>query len=136
MTRWSPADLSKVLAKGPVTLHGLALRAQAASVIGRQRDDRMNRTESEYAILLEYRRLAGEIKGYGFERIKLRLADKTWYCPDFDVIGVGGETEFHEVKGGFIRDDAMVKFKVAREMHTWATFKLLQRKKGEWVQRS
>lgn len=75
----------------------------------------MNKTEAAYAAKLEERKTAGEILGYWFESQKLKLADKTWYTPDFMVQSKDGGMEFHEVKG-FWEDDARVKFKVAASM--------------------
>ena len=75
---------------------------------------RMNRWEEAYGAELLVKQAAGEIEWFGFEPIKLRLADATFYTPDFAVIQ-GGRLCFIEIKG-FIRDDAMVKFKVAAEM--------------------
>jgi len=76
---------------------------------------RMNKTEAEWCAGLEARKRIGEILYYAFEPIKLRLADLTWYAPDFLVVLANGEMELHEVKGAFVMDDARVKFKVAAE---------------------
>jgi hypothetical protein len=75
----------------------------------------MNRLEAEYAALLESERIAGRVEWWKFDAVKLRLADKTFYTPDFVVLMKNGDLEVHEVKGGFIEDDAMVKLKVAAE---------------------
>lgn len=95
----------------------------------------MNSTEAAYAELLEGQRLAGDIASYAFESVKLRLADKTWYTPDFFVVYPDGAAEFVEVKG-FWRDDARVKFKVAAEQHQWARFtavtKRAKKRGGGW----
>jgi len=133
--RMNAAQLSQVL-KRPgykTTLHGLCLRAAAASVIGRSKD-RMNKTEAEHAMLLEYRKRAGEIKDWGFERVTLRLPGGVRYTPDFDVLGVGGELEIHEIKGAYIRTDGMNKFKQAVEVFSGWTFKMFQKKEGAWTQ--
>lgn len=74
--------------------------------------DAMNRSERKYADLLELRRRAGELWRFDYQSIKLRLADDTWYTPDFIVYLAEGTIEFHEVKG-YWREDARVKFKVA-----------------------
>lgn len=76
---------------------------------------KMNKTEAEWATMLEIRKRAGEVAWYGFEVIKIRLADKTFYEPDFLVMLANGELEVHEVKGGFVMDDARMKFKVCAE---------------------
>lgn len=89
----------------------------------------MNKTESEWASMLEVRKRAGEVAWYQYECIKVRLADKTWYEPDFLVVLGNGELELHEVKGAFVMDDARVKFKVCAE-HFPARLVWAQRMKG------
>lgn len=84
--------------------------------LGRLKTGQMNKTEQAYAAHLEQRKQAGEIAWYKFEGIKLRLADNTFYTPDFAVMGVGGEMEMHEVKG-FWRDDARAKIKIAADLY-------------------
>jgi hypothetical protein len=76
--------------------------------------DGPNKTEVAYGNLLELQLRAGEILWYAFEPFKLRLADRTFYTPDYAVINKSLELEFHEVKG-FWEDDARVKIKVAAE---------------------
>lgn len=85
---------------------------------GRRRDGEMNKTEAAYAQHLERRRLVDEIDRWDFEPEKLRLADRTFYSPDFRVVLADGSVEFHEVKG-FWEDDARVKIKVAAELHPY-----------------
>ena len=80
--------------------------------LGRLPAGHMNKTEAAYAADLELRKRAGEIQWYLFEGIKLRLADLTFYSPDFIVMTAAGFIEIHEVKG-FWTDDARVKIKVA-----------------------
>jgi len=74
----------------------------------------MNKTEQSYAGCLDQLKHAGKILWYSFEAIKLRLADNTFYTPDFAVMAADGVIELHEVKG-FWTDDARVKIKVAAE---------------------
>lgn len=81
----------------------------------------MNKLEAKYAAELATQKLAGEILRFEFEPIKLRLADRTWYSPDFLVVTDAGIIELHEVKGHW-EDDARVKFKVAAELHPWFQF--------------
>lgn len=92
----------------------------------------MNKTEAEYALLLEARRRAGEIRWVKFEGVKLWLAGKTTYTPDFVLQLIDGSMQAHEVKG-FWRDDARVKIKVAAEMFPWLRFVAVRRVKGAWV---
>ena len=72
----------------------------------------MNKTEAAYAAYLDGLKKDGLIADYRFEAVKLRLADNTFYTPDFMVIATNGTIELHEVKG-FWEDDARVKIKVA-----------------------
>jgi len=90
----------------------------------------MNKLERDYSVFLEKSRLAGHIARWDYEPEKLRLADATFYTPDFRVIYPDGTIEFHETKG-FIRDDAMVKIKVAAEQHPYK-FLMIRRKGGAW----
>lgn len=91
---------------------------------------RMNKTESDYAMHLEILRAAGQVKRWDFEPAKLRLADKTWYTPDFRVVMSDDTIEFHEVKG-FWRDDARVKIKIAAEHHPYR-FVAVKRNGAGW----
>jgi hypothetical protein len=91
---------------------------------------RMNKTEAEYAGRLEIKKRAGEILDYRFEHLKIRLADKTFYTPDFVVYAPDG-MEFHEVKGHW-EDDARVKIKVAAEQNQMHRFVAICKIKGQW----
>lgn len=82
---------------------------------------RMNKEEEAYAEILEADRLAGRIQLWLYESIKLRLADRTWYTPDFMVVDDKGYVWFIEYKGWF-RDDARVKIKVAAEEYPMFKF--------------
>ena len=82
---------------------------------------RMNRQEAAYSLELEARKRTGEIADWKFESVKLRLADRTWYTPDFMVIFADGTIEFHEVKGHW-EDDARVKWKVVQELYPFFVF--------------
>jgi hypothetical protein len=55
-------------------------------------------TEARYAEHLERLRLAGEITAWRYEPIRFRLADRTTYTSDFQVILPSGAIEFHETK--------------------------------------
>lgn len=83
----------------------------------------MNRTETAYAEYLESLRQDGIIEVWRFEPLKLRLADRTFYEPDFLIVTAEGLIELHETKGrpgsgpGGWMDDARVKIKVAAEMY-------------------
>lgn len=97
---------------------------------------RMNTLEKAYAEnVLDVRKAAGEIAGYWFEEVNLRLADRTYYRPDFLVMLADGELEFHEVKGHW-EDDARVKIKVAASRFPFRFLAVEKRPKkqgGQWV---
>lgn len=84
--------------------------------LGRLKTGEMNKTEAAYAKLLEEMKYAGDVAWYRFEGVKLRLADNTFYSPDFAVMRSDGQMEMHEVKGMWT-DDARVKIKVAADAY-------------------
>ena len=98
------------------------------------RKQRMNKTEARYAEqFLEPAKRAGHILDYQFEAIKLRLADNTWYSPDFLVTERDYTQSIHEVKGGFVREDAWVKLKVIAELYPQFAVQKCQEVKGKWT---
>jgi hypothetical protein len=84
--------------------------------LGRLKAGTMNKTEAAYAQTLEQRRTAGEVAWFKFEGVKLRLADNTFYTPDFFVMLADGALEAHEVKGHWA-DDARAKIKIAADLY-------------------
>ncbi len=102
--------------------------------LGRLKQGVMNKTEQAYADRLSILHMSNQIKWYRFEGIKLRLADKTFYTPDFAVMNAHGVMEMHEVKG-FWRDDARVKIKIAAEQYPFrfiAVQMIAKSKGGGW----
>lgn len=102
---------------------------RASFALGRLKTGSMNKTEIAYGQHLELRKQAGEVAWYKFEGIKLRLADNTFYSPDFAVMLTGGELECHEVKG-YWEDDARVKIKVAADMYPFRFLGIKKSKTG------
>lgn len=92
-----------------------------------------NGLESAYAQYLEGLLYAGEILLWMFERVRLTLAGRTTYLPDFFVVRADGAAEFHETKG-FWRDDARAKIKIAAQEFPCFGFVAVQRNKntGAW----
>lgn len=102
--------------------------------LGRMKSGKMNGTEKDYAQHLEMLKRAGEIIYYSFDNINLRLAEGTFYKPDFLVMKSDGQIEIHEVKG-FWTDDAKVKIKVAADRFPFrfiAIMKQPKKKGGGW----
>lgn len=85
--------------------------------LGRLKTGQKNKTEQAYELeVLKPAMQDGSISWYRFEGVKLRLADNTFYTPDYCVMCSDGTMEMHEVKG-FWQDDARVKIKVAADMY-------------------
>jgi hypothetical protein len=84
--------------------------------LGRLKTGERNKTEAAYEQLLEARRSEGSVLWFKFEGVKLRLADNTFYTPDFAVMLESGQLEMHEVKG-FWQDDARAKIKIAADLY-------------------
>ena len=90
--------------------------SKAMYALGRLKVGQMNKTEQAYAQHLAIQQHAGLIQWHKFEGVKLRLADNTFYTPDFVVMSADGVMECHEVKG-YWQDDARAKIKVAADLY-------------------
>ena len=102
--------------------------------LGRLKTGQMNKTEAAYAARLAQLQAVGEIHWHKFEGVKLRLADNTFYTPDFAVMLANGQMEMHEVKGHW-QDDARAKIKIAADMYPFrfiAVKVLPKRDGGGW----
>lgn len=107
----------------------------AMFALGRLKVGQMNKTETAYAAVLEQEKQAGEILWYRFEGVKLRLADNTFYSPDFFVMRASGLLEAHEVKGHW-QDDARAKIKIAADQYPFRFIAVKVRAKkdgGGWA---
>jgi len=104
--------------------------ATRSFALGRLKVGAMNATEAEYARELETLRIAGDVAWYKFEGLKLRLADNTFYTPDFFVMLANGELQAHEVKGHW-QDDARAKIKIAADIYPFRFFALKKRAKKD-----
>lgn len=87
--------------------------------LGRMAKGKMNKTETRYAQLLDAKKHDGEILDWKFHVFRLRLADNTFYEPDFLVLGAGGQIEIHETKGSYTTDKGQLKVKLAAEVLPW-----------------
>lgn len=91
----------------------------------------MNKLEAAYAQLLEVERKAGLLLRWDYEPERLKLAEGSYYTPDFRVQLADGTIEFHETKG-FMREAAAVRLKAASALHPY-TFRLVKRSGGAWT---
>ena len=98
----------------------------------------MNKTETEYAQILEGMKSFGQILRYEFEGITLRWADMR-YTPDFAVFIKTGEPvvgiKLIEIKGPHIWSRDIVRFKGARAYWPEFAFEMWQKTKRGWVQK-
>lgn len=138
---WTERDLENLGVKGRVNRADTAnppfkLPGNEAGrfALGRLPAGTMNKTEKAYQDYLWCLQRAGQVVWFKFEGVKLRLADKTFYSPDFAVMLDTGLLEMHEVKG-FWEDDARVKIKVAASIYPFRFVAAKQRPKklgGGW----
>ncbi|HEX7881940.1 MAG TPA: DUF1064 domain-containing protein [Afipia sp.] len=144
--RWSEDQLASYLSRNgvPGSVNSVSTAAPPFAVpvgspaggrlaLGRLKTGEMNKTEARYDQHLVS--ITGTvIAWHKFEAVKLRLADNTFYTPDFAVMLLDGTMEMHEVKG-FWEDDARVKIKVAAALYPFR-FKALkpiaQKHGGGW----
>lgn len=96
-------------------IRGFAQKA-GLRALGRLKTGQMNKTEAAYAETLKREQHAGRVAWFKFEGVKLRLADNTFYSPDFFVMLADGTLQAHEVKGHW-QDDARAKIKVAADLY-------------------
>ena len=129
MNGWTAESLAKIGISRTKAAEAVNLKAKAARG-SFHKSGQMNKTEAAYAARLEALKLAGEISDYRFECVKFKLADKTFYTPDFMVLRHDGTFELHEVKG-FWEDDARVKIKVAAAQYP-LKFIAARKVKGAW----
>jgi hypothetical protein len=116
---------------------------------GRQRIEKMNKTELAYEAHLNLRKIKGEIAWFAFEGMTFKLGPDVRYTPDFPVLLTDGTLECHEVKGTEKRvrksgeiakaprfeDDARAKFQIAAALFP-IVFKVVYRVEGNWIERT
>lgn len=85
----------------------------------------MSKTEKSFASWLDSLVADGTIASHRYEAIRLKLADLTYYTPDFYVLHTDGGVEFVEVKGSWRapnQDKSRVKLKVAAAQYPEFSF--------------
>ena len=117
--------MGKVSTQGEI---GQQAKRQGAT---RHKTGTMNKLEAAMSWELDAMLQSGKVTRWRFESVKVRLASATWYTPDFQVWLADGRIVMLETKG-HPRDDAMVKFKVAREQYPEYLWLMLKREKGRW----
>ena len=87
-----------------------------------------NKTELEFELWFRYEHPSITLL---YEVVKLQIDRSCWYLPDFFCPEL---STFYETKGGHIYEDAVIKFKAARAIHSWARFEMWQKWQGSWRQ--
>lgn len=109
---------------------------QGMYALGRLKQGQLNKTEAEYELFLKVQQQEKKIEWFKFEGMKFRLANNTFYTPDFAVMQPDRSFELHEVKG-FWTDDARVKIKVAAGLYPIFRFLAVQKQSkkagGGWA---
>lgn len=90
-----------------------------------------NGLERAYGQRLDAMKVEGEILWWGFEQIKLRLADGRWFRPDFLVLYADGHWSVEETKG-FERQASMLRLSVAAEHYPFK-FVLVKKDGSGWT---
>jgi hypothetical protein len=111
-------------------------KGDRASVIPWKPEDGLNQTERRYLEKLRAEHAAMmETITIRIQAYRLELAPKCTYTPDFSVYySTTNHIRFLEVKGAFIRDDALVKLKTAARLYPEHTFYLCQWKNSQWTE--
>jgi hypothetical protein len=101
---------------------------------GRLKDFEMTKLEERYAAYLDQQKLAGAIKWWAFERIKIKVAKNTHITLDFFVMTDLDELQARDTKANrkAVTDDALAKTKVAAELCPWPFFFVYPRDDGGW----
>lgn len=109
----------------------------------RQATERMNKGETLYSEHLDRLRAAGALAAWWYEPLNWRMADNTYYRPDFLVMRDDGALELHEVKGRkngkdgkpdtfWKEEDAWLKLKIVAEQAPFPLCVVWPRRDGGW----
>lgn len=139
MARLSVAQLMAYCQKNGLNYDDLLkkqtpVKAVAITANTEVREDLRNQNEKNYETeMLWPQKLAGLIVDYRSEPINFRIGrGKCWYRPDYMVITDTGSVQIHEVKGEYVREDSLIKFRVASLLYPWFEWHMWQWKDGMW----
>lgn len=139
--------MSKAAAEAHQAKHGFLIAPQVVVNDKPLPKPRMNRTETEFSLMLEAQKRRGEILEWRFEGISLAwgcdpvTGKPMWFTGDFYVVDdIHSHSDFPaasiriiEVKGNLIRDRDLVRFKGCRSDWPMFRFELHQRTKEGWA---
>lgn len=123
------SELSAILSKRAPKPSGGVQRWQA---LGRLPAGELNRTEKAFAAYLQERQAAGAIIWWKSHPFNVRLAENTFYRPDFLCLLADMSLVIYEVKGSYTSDKGQMKIKLCVE--ALPVFKVIKasRKNGVW----
>jgi hypothetical protein len=137
-----PRASASFLKANPLSSPSQTPQTQASVKLGGKKRGRMNKTEGEYALILEAMKQKGEIIRYEFEGITLRFAGVR-YTPDFYVLcdqsihPAASQIKYIEIKGRYISgkfERAIERFRHARTYWPEFQFEMHQKTKDGWKQ--
>lgn len=125
----SEADYAAILAKRKAPARVGVQRWQA---LGRLPVGDLNNTEKSFAAYLQERQSAGAILWWKAHPFNVRLAEKTFYRPDFLCLMADMSLVIFEVKGSYTSEKGRMKVKLCAE--ALPVFKIIKasRKNGAW----
>ena len=106
-----------------------AKRCDPARDFPKRPEDALNKTERAFLGRLRAG-VYGPMDWIGIQCVTLKLGDDTRYTPDFATLSKDGGFRFWEVKGGYVREDALVKLKTAAHEFPWWPFVMAQKRDG------
>ncbi len=119
-----PGQLSRVVVVGQPNGSNPQVRLSIAPSAD---ELKLNKTERAY---LQFLRIGGT-RLVGIQNITFKLGDDCRYTPDFNHLNQDEHLVFSEVKG-FMRDDALVKLKVAARQFPIFKFVLVRKNGTGW----
>lgn len=91
-----------------------------------------SKLEADYARYLNLLFLAGELRTWSYEAVKLKIGNGAFFTPDFLVVCASGDVEFRETKG-FRREAAIVRIRSAALQYPFWPFFLVTRVGTSWA---
>jgi hypothetical protein len=124
----------EAIAKGMERAHGPA-EVEKQAEVRRPTEPAMTKLERLYGEKLDRMKAAGTVTWWGFNKIRLRIADgakAAFYKPDFMVVYPDGSIGMDETKG-YEHAAGILRLKIAAGAYPMFRFRLIKRVKGEWT---
>lgn len=116
----------------PATSLGPVKRGDGSRYGKQHVNGEMNKTETEYSLILNELLSDGKIRAWLFEPMKLQLAKRLTYKPDFMVVHKDFVLEFIDTKGaGPTSDTSIAKIKMAAKTFPWFRFFIEKKQKKD-----